>query len=123
MPCLALLQTRRPFLLQAVASRRGKGSAGLSLLVTSVCGGENSMLNSQEEESTRWLESVEGRGSSAPWTRMDSDSGHGCSEANCNWQLFSFHPMVKTATLKRTSLCNMRNHKIRFLVPRMQAYV
>lgn len=39
-------------------------------------------------------------------------SGHCLLEANCSWQLFSFHPMVKTATLKRTSLCKMSNHKI-----------
>ena len=39
-------------------------------------------------------------------------SGHCLFEANRSWQLFSFHPMVKTATLKRTSLCKTSNHKI-----------
>jgi len=43
---------------------------------------------------------------------MDVTSGHRLCEANSSWQLFSFHPMVKTATLKRTSLCKMSNHKI-----------
>lgn len=47
-----------------------KGSAGLSLLFTSVCGGENSVLNGQEEESAWWLESIEDGGSSEPRTRV-----------------------------------------------------
>lgn len=39
-------------------------------------------------------------------------SGRCPFEANHSWQRFSFHPMVKTATLKRTSLCKTSDHKI-----------
>lgn len=39
-------------------------------------------------------------------------SGRCPFEANRSWQRFSFHPMVKTATLKRTSLCKTSDHKV-----------
>lgn len=47
-----------------------------------------------------------------PQPRMDVSSGRCPLEANCSWQLLSFHPMLKTAALTRTSLCTTSNHKI-----------
>lgn len=62
--CLALVETHRLSCLQAIASSvhvKGEELAGLSALFTtqirrsSVCEGENSVLNVQEKENARWL--------------------------------------------------------------------
>lgn len=75
------------------------------------CEGHSSVLYVQEHECAEGLQYNRGQGFAEPRTCLGCSKGHSFFESNCSWQLFSFHPAVKTATLKKTSLCKTSHHK------------
>lgn len=71
------------------------------------------MLNTREKRKRCSVSKVGLLRAAGPVCRVWTGTrGRRLFEANGSWQLLSLRPVVKTATLKRTSLCKMSNRKL-----------